>query len=998
LLLLALLFTYLIFSLRVTLALALVMGIGFTLLSPNLPLAVSPVQFAIEFLLTAGAIFFTVIITRQYDIDERNRAQAALSASEERYRAVVEAQTEMVSRWLPDTTLTFVNEMYCRYTGKAREQLLGTRFSERIRPEDLDVLQKALASMTRENPSVTYERHVVKAGAPERWEQWTDFAIFDESGHISEYQSVGRDITERKQTEIALSKSEARYRAIVEVQTEMICRWLPDNTMTFVNEAYCRFFGMTRDELLSKPALAFVYPDDLPHVHAAIAMISREKPVVTYEHRVYDPAGELRWHHWTDRAIYDGDQIIEYQSVGRDVTDLKQAEDALSASEERYRAIVEAQTEMICRWLPGGKFTFVNEAYHRYFGVTHDELMSNKVLVFTYPDDMDYVKRMMSTITRERPTVSYEQRVITPAGEVLWNQWTDHAIYDGDQIIEYQSVGRDINDLKRAEAAERQQREFAEALASTAALISSTLNLDEVLDRILDQVAGFYPLNSAEVLLIDGDAAYVARTHGYRSPEERNGAISQRFPLSTTTNFRQMMDTGKPVIIPDVRKYPGWVVNEATRWMRSAMGAPIRLEGETIGFLSITSDTAGTFGDQQAVRLQAFADQVAIAIRNARLYDETRRYASELESQVKERTAELQVAHQRLRAILEGTGEGIFYTEAQQFQYVNQAFCKLTGYTEQELIGQSISFLADPNTAEQDIMRLKGIRDTASRGSIWRGETRVRRKDGHYFDAALTVGMLDPSGGSSGAVTVVRDISREKQIHLQRSNLVAYASHELRTPITNMKTRLYLLRRRPEFLEDHLVILDEVTDRMQRLVEDLLDISRLEHGLIPLKRREMRLQDVIDAVVTLQVPEAERKKLDLQCHLPSESIFVSADRERLIQVVTNLVTNALNYTPAGGRVSIGVCQKPNDMACIEVEDTGIGIAPENLPYIFQPFYRVVSEVEGTGLGLSIAKEIIEMHGGALTVRSVPRQGSTFTIMLPLAPPTQQPQGEAAKNA
>jgi two-component system phosphate regulon sensor histidine kinase PhoR len=587
--------------------------------------------------------------------------------------------------------------------------------------------------------------------------------------------------------------------------------------------------------------------------------------------------------------------------------------------------------------------------------------------------------------------------VITPAGEVLWNQWTDHAVYDGDRIVEYQSVGRDINELKRAEAAERQQREFAEALTSTAALISSTLNLDEVLDRILDQVAKFYPLHSAEVLLIDGAEAYVARSHGYRSATEREQALTQRFPLATTTNFQQMMETGKPVIIPDIAEYSGWVVNEITKWMRSAMGAPIRLEGETIGFLSITSETAGAFGDQQAVRLQAFADQTAIAIRNARLYDETRRYASKLEMLVKERTVELQLTHQRLRAILEGTGEGIFYTEALRFQFVNPAFCKLTGYSEQELIGQTINFLGDPSAGEQDEKQLKAIRDAADRGSIWRGETRVRRKDGSYFDAALTVGMIDSSDGMGGAVTVVRDISREKQMHLQRSNLVAYASHELRTPITNMKTRLYLLRRRPEFLEDHLAILDEVTERMQRLVEDLLDISRLEHGLIPLKLREMRLQDVIDAVVTLQVPEAERKKLELQCHLPDEPIFVSADRERLIQVVTNLVTNALNYTPAGGRVSIGVCQKPNDMACIEVEDTGIGIAPENLPHIFQPFYRVVSEVEGTGLGLSIAKEIIEMHGGALNVRSVPREGSVFTILLPLLQPKTQPESEAAKN-
>ncbi len=232
------------------------------------------------------------------------------------------------------------------------------------------------------------------------------------------------------------------------------------------------------------------------------------------------------------------------------------------------------------------------------------------------------------------------------------------------------------------------------------------------------------------------------------------------------------------------------------------------------------------------------------------------------------------------------------------------------------------------------------------------------------------------------AVTVVRDISQEKLLQLQRSNLVTYASHELRTPITNLKTRLYLLRRRPETLAEHLTILDMVTERMRQLVEDLLDISRLEHGLIPLRSDTLALQDVIDEVVRVQSAEATQKGLELEVVQTPAPIYVLADRHRLIQVVTNLLTNALNYTPTGGVVRITL-EQDGAAAIIEIEDSGIGIAPENLPYIFQPFFRVVSEVTGTGLGLSIAKEIIEMHGGSISVRSQLERGSTFQITLPL---------------
>jgi signal transduction histidine kinase len=121
--------------------------------------------------------------------------------------------------------------------------------------------------------------------------------------------------------------------------------------------------------------------------------------------------------------------------------------------------------------------------------------------------------------------------------------------------------------------------------------------------------------------------------------------------------------------------------------------------------------------------------------------------------------------------------------------------------------------------------------------------------------------------------------------------------------------------------------------------------------------------------------------------MPDEPIMVTGDRERLIQVITNLVTNAINYTPPGGTITLTIIVE-NNTARIEVEDTGIGIAPENLPHIFQPFYRVVSAVEGTGLGLSIAKEIVEQHQGLLDVRSVPGQGSTFIITLPLLKPVR----------
>ena len=256
----------------------------------------------------------------------------------------------------------------------------------------------------------------------------------------------------------------------------------------------------------------------------------------------------------------------------------------------------------------------------------------------------------------------------------------------------------------------------------------------------------------------------------------------------------------------------------------------------------------------------------------------------------------------------------------------------------------------------------------------------------------ISTAVVMPGSDNTGAVTVIRDVSKEKALQQQKERFVAYASHELRTPITNLKTRLYLMRRQPERMEGHMRVLEHVTDRMKRLVEDLLDVSRFERGVIKLDFQNVLLQDLIRTLVQVQQPEAERKQLQLACALPDTPLYVHADSERLAQVITNLLTNAINYTPTGGKIDVRlnrICDVTGALAQVEVEDSGIGISEEHLPHIFQPFYRVISQVEGTGLGLSISKEIVELHGGEIEVSSQIGMGSNFRFWLPLIESDQE---------
>ncbi len=363
-----------------------------------------------------------------------------------------------------------------------------------------------------------------------------------------------------------------------------------------------------------------------------------------------------------------------------------------------------------------------------------------------------------------------------------------------------------------------------------------------------------------------------------------------------------------------------------------------------------------------------------------------------MERRVQQRTSELEYERGQLRAIMDAMTEGVAYTEAidedYRTRYVNRALSEITGYSAEDWNQHSLTLFHNKAMSDAEFNTLLNTAiEELRRVGFWRSELRLMRKNGTEFDASIITTRIDGQNGEiASAVSVIRDISREKALQQQKERFVAHASHELRTPITNLKTRLYLMRRQPERIEEHMRVLEQVTDRMKRLAEDLLDISRFERGVIKIKREPVVLQEMIENLVLVQRAEAERKRLTLNCSLPEEPTVVFADSERLAQVITNLMINGINYTPEGGRVEVRLSRVDEDgdaQAVIEVEDTGIGIGEEHLPHIFQPFYRVVSQVEGTGLGLSITKEIVELHGGKLTVTSHEGEGSCFRFSLPL---------------
>lgn len=241
-----------------------------------------------------------------------------------------------------------------------------------------------------------------------------------------------------------------------------------------------------------------------------------------------------------------------------------------------------------------------------------------------------------------------------------------------------------------------------------------------------------------------------------------------------------------------------------------------------------------------------------------------------------------------------------------------------------------------------------------------------------------------------GVVAVLRDITAFREVERMKTDFVANVSHELRTPLTSVKgfveTLLDGALEEPETARHFLEIISDETDRLNRLINDLLSLSRIEAKNMEANKEKLSLAKIMNNTLSILTPQAKEKVLDVELRIAPDLPMVMADEDMIGQMLINLVDNAIKYTPRGGKVSIKA-EKENDAVKIVISDTGIGIPRESIPRLFERFYRVDKarsrEMGGTGLGLAIVKHILELHHGRIEVESDVARGSTFTVYLPV---------------
>ncbi len=397
--------------------------------------------------------------------------------------------------------------------------------------------------------------------------------------------------------------------------------------------------------------------------------------------------------------------------------------------------------------------------------------------------------------------------------------------------------------------------------------------------------------------------------------------------------------------------------------LRSVAIFPVRSHEVTVAMLWVGSDTLHTFDEARINFLSTLANQAAVLVENARLFQAA------------------EGGRQRLSAILASTADAILVTDAEmRLLLFNPAAQQVLALDERHY-GRSLQETDVPKSL------IEALRTSIGGEHQQAVTVEVPMEDGKTFYASIA-SVLGSEGLSKGKVVVLRDVTHFKELDEMKSDFVATVSHDLRAPLTFIRgyaTMLMVVGELNDKQHEYLQRILEGIDQMGALISDLLNLRRIDTG-VGIRQESCQLGLILIEAVDTMRARATTKGITLRLEPSEGAPTVIGDRTLLRQAISNLVDNAIKYTPAGGHVSVGL-ETTDTEAIIHVSDNGIGIAQENLVRLFEKFYRIkrreTGHIQGTGLGLALVKSIVERHDGRVWVESVLNQGSTFYIALPL---------------
>jgi PAS domain S-box-containing protein len=521
------------------------------------------------------------------------------------------------------------------------------------------------------------------------------------------------------------------------------------------------------------------------------------------------------------------------------------------------------------------------------------------------------------------------------------------------------------------------------ALMEASVIINSTRNLEQLLRIIMQSAEKVMLAEASSVYLIDNEKneLYFEIATGPKEEEVKKIRLKMGEGIAGWVAY-----TGEALLVPDASKDPRFAkrVDEKTRFItKSVICVPLKVRNHTIGVVQVLNKIGGGIFNKTEIKfLEALASQAAIAIENTNLYEHLEERAEQLNKELKSAMDNLAVEKGRIESMVKSMDDAVVAVDKEnRIVMLNRNGEDIFDVSTEVAVGRQIKEVIKDKSIADNFNIVAAIKSSA------KIEVKIKRGNKEHIFAAVFAPIMDDRGETAGVVAVFRDITDIKELDKMKSEFLNMVSHELRTPLTPIQaySELMMVRNVPEEkVKKYADIINKETQRLGSLIGDLLDLSRIESGKgLSLSLEDIDFRDILKTVYETFKNASPKHKIILT--IPEKSEKIKVDKNKMIQVMTNLLSNALKYSPDGGNIWIEM-HETDDRIFVTVRDEGLGISKTDLPKVFDKFYRVenekVKKIGGTGIGLPIVKHMLDLHNGGIEVKSEEGKGSEFTFYVP----------------
>jgi PAS domain S-box-containing protein len=891
------------------------------------------------------------------DITERKKAERTLEESQKFSNSLLESSPNPILVINPDTSVRYVNPAFEKLTGFTPAETAGRKapypwWPERKREEITAAFKDAIAHGGRKT-----ERNFQKKNGERFWAAVNSAPVVQEGKPIY-FLLNWVDITERKRVEERLRLAESGVKASVSAIgiTDL------NGNLIYVNPAHADIFGYdSPEEMLGKNIISLFKEAD--EIKAGIETSRATGGATLVEAVMKRKDGTEFTAEIRASTIMDAQgQPMGLTASIVDITERKRAEEALKESEERYRAVIEGAHDMIQSVALDGSINFVNQAWLDTLGYTKADLPKLNLFEVIHSDSLPHCQEMFNKVITGETAHNVQATFLTKDGREILVEGNATPRLIGDKVVATQGIFRDITERKQMEQQLQEKNEQLDAQNEELRAINEELRAtEEELQHSQERLERMFESATDGIIVttLDGTVLKVneraAQIIGYASDDELLGKSC--FDCVAPSDHQKMANNMQRVIKEGLIKRQEYT-------LRKADGTEFPAELST----NVIKDASG-----KAIGLITIARDITERKQMERLF----------------------------KTVTNSSPVGICIIQDGNFQMVNPQFQKLTGYSEEELLGRDSLdlILAD----DRDTVRKNAIK-------MLKGELsspyqfRVVDKNGEYRWVMETVSSI-PYRGRRAILGNYMDITerrqteeRERQLEQELNlagrlasigQLAAGVAHEINNPLTGVIgfSHLMLSRDIPEDIKQDLQVIHSEAQRVAKIVENLLVFAHQRKT----GREYVNINDIINRVLELRTYEMKVNNIEVEARLASELPLTIADAGQLQQVFLNIVLNAEHFMAKAhnrGRLVVKT-EEVNGNIRASFTDDGTGISLENLDKIFNPFFTTKEVGKGTGLGLSICHSIITQHQGRIYAQSQLGKGATFVIELPIvAEPVQ----------